>query len=117
VTVIEESVSEESSVVCDVVEGALDKRREEEEEAIKQALTDFNSARKADLPNEKRPLAEGEKYSELKSSSSSSRLLSTAPSTTSHTSDDSSADSDSSITVTVTGAGKKEEKAQEKGKK
>jgi serine/threonine-protein phosphatase 2B catalytic subunit len=86
-------------------------------EAIKQALTDFNSARKADLPNEKRPLAQGQKYSELKSQSSSSSLLTSAPSTTTTAEDTVDVDAPK-VEITVTKSpSKKEEKAQEKGKK
>jgi len=86
---------------------------QKDQKPLKKALTDFDSARKADAPNEKRPLAQGQKYSDLKSSSSSSRLLSSAPSTTS---DDTVDTYSPSVTVMVTDtAGKKEEKAQEKG--
>jgi len=49
-------------------------------EAIKQALVDFDSARKADLPNEKRPLAEGQKKYEVKMNTSSAQQSSSTSS-------------------------------------
>jgi len=85
-------------------------------DAIKKALTDFNSARKADLPNEKRPLAKGEKPVEFKSQTSLTSLTTPTSTSTSTSRDDDIADTETpKVVVTVTT--EKEKKSQEKGKK
>jgi len=80
-------------------------------DAIKKALTDFKSARKADLPNERMPLMKGE----LRTNSSSSLLINSDVTT----GDDDVLDLDSpKVAITVTAEkekGKKEKK--EKGNK
>jgi len=81
-------------------------------DAIKKALTDFKSARKADLPNERRPLAKGE----LRSSSSSSLLLTSDASPT----EDDTVDLDSpkfNITVSTEKEKKRQKEKSSKRKK
>jgi len=80
-------------------------------DAIKKALTDFKSARKADLPNERRPLAKGE----LKSQTSLTTISTSTTSTTSR--DDDTVDVDSpKVAITVT-TEKDKQKPQDTGKK